>query len=134
MSIQVFGPFNSGAAAGSAGSATANATTSHPLVGEVLAVYVKYNDSPPAGTTDVTIATAGTSGAPPALTFLTITDGATDGYRYPRTIMQDLVGATTTFDGTNEIYGPVVIADKVKVTIAQANAADNVDVWLMMRS
>jgi hypothetical protein len=131
--IQLFGPFNSGAAVGGDGVATANATTTHPLFGEVLAVYVKYNDSPPAGTTDVIVATAGSASAPPALAFLTLTDGATDGYRYPRAAVHDLAGAGVTFDGTNEIYEPVAIADKVKVTIAQANAADNADVWLLMR-
>lgn len=131
MGIKVFGPFNSGTAAGSAGSATANQTTTAPLCGEVVAVYVRYNDSPPAGTTDVTVATAGN--AAPPLTLLTLTDGATDGYRYPRAQVQDLTGAGVTYDGTNEVYEPVPIADNVKVTIAGANAGDSVDVWLYLR-
>lgn len=133
MGIELYGPINTGVSAGGAGVATANATTTNPLYGEVLAVYVKYNDSPPAGTTDVTVATQGTSPAVPALTFLTLTDAATDGYFYPRTILHDLTGTAVTFDNTNEIYGPVAIADKVKVTIAQANNGDSVDVWLLMR-
>lgn len=127
--ISVFGPINSGAAVGGDGSATANATSTHPIFGEVMAVYVKYNDSPPAGTTDVTVATAGSTGAPPALTFLTLTNAATDGYHYPRVLLDDTAGAALT-----AIYDTAVIADRVTVTIAQANAADNVDVWLLMRS
>jgi len=130
--IKLIGPINSGAAAGSAGSATANNTTNNLVAGWIEAVYVKYNDSPPAGTTDVTVATAGTSPAPPANTFLTLTDAATDGWFYPRAVMQTTAGATVTFDGTNEIYGRIAIYDKVKVTIAGANAADSADVWLVV--
>ena len=131
--MRLYGPLNSGAASGGAGVATANATTSTPIHGRIVAVYVKYNDSPPAGTTDVTVKTQGTSPAAPSLTFLTIANAATDGYFYPRTIMHDLAAAAVTFDGTNEIYDMVAIADRVTVTIAQANDADNVDVWLLVQ-
>jgi hypothetical protein len=100
-------------------------------VGRLLAAYVKYNHSPPAGTTDVTIATAGTNGAP-ANTLLTITDAATDGWFYPRHTVHDEAGAAITYDGTREVHEAPPIFDKVTVTIAQANAADNIDVWLLL--
>ena len=62
---------NSGEAAGSNGSATANNTSSHIVTGQICSIGVTYGDSPP-GTTDVTIATAGNNG--PALTILTLTN------------------------------------------------------------
>lgn len=126
------GPHNSGAAAGSAGSATANATSTNVILGRVLAVYVKYNDSPPAATTDVTIATAGGTGSAPANTILTITNAATNAWFYPRHTVHDEAAAAITYDGTREVHEAPPIHDTVKVTIAGANAGDNVDVWLLM--
>lgn len=128
--MKLYGPINSGVAVGADGSATANATGTAIICGEIYGVYVRYNDSPPAGTTDVTIATAGTDH--PAVTILTLTDGATDGWRYPRVALATNAGAAVTYDGTRPIYGNIPIADKIKVTIAQANAADSADVWLLV--
>ncbi len=48
--LKYIGPINSGAAVGSNGSATAS-TTTQVVSGRVIGVYVRYNDSPPAGTT-----------------------------------------------------------------------------------
>jgi hypothetical protein len=126
--MRLIGPLNSGTAAGSAGSATANATSSTIISGEISAVYVRYNDSPPAGTTDVTIAGANV----PAAAILTLTDAATDGWFFPRAIAHDAAGAAVTFDGTNEIYVKIPVHDTIKVTIAGANAGDSADVWLMV--
>lgn len=129
--INLVGPINSGTAAGSAGSATANNTTTTTVKGRVLGVYVLYNDSPPS-TTDVTIATLGTSPAPPTNTLLTLTNANTSGWFYPRQQIHDAAGAGATYDGTNEIYEPAPVHDRVKVTIAGANSGDSVDVWLMV--
>ncbi len=129
--MKYWGPLNSGVAAGGAGVATNNATSTVVLAGRVLAIYVRYNDNPPAGTTDVTIETAGTDG-PPSLTILTLTDAATDGYFYPRHQVHTEAGAGITYDGANEVYEPVPIHDKVKVTIAQADNSDSVDVWFLL--
>lgn len=128
---KLYGPISSGVAVGSDGSATANSTTTTPIFGKVTAVYVKYNDTPPA-TTDVTVSTTGTSPAPPALAFLTLTNANTSGYFYPRAQIGDLAGAGVTYDGTNEVYECVPIADTVTVTIAGANAGDSADVWLLV--
>ena len=130
--MKLLGPFNSGAAVGSNGSATANSTTTAVISGLLLGVYVKYNDSPPAGTTDVTIATLGTSPAPPTNALLTLTNAATDGWFYPRVQVHSTAGAVATLDGTRPMLEAIPIHDFVKVTIAQANAADNVDVWLLL--
>lgn len=131
MTTSLVGPLSSGAAVGGAGVATANATSSIIVRGKVLAVYLEYLDSPPAGTTDATVATAGVS-ALPAATILTVANSATDAVYYPRVIVHDTTGTGVTYDGTNEIYEPQYIHDKVKVTIAQANAGDSVNAYLVI--
>lgn len=130
--LKLIGPINSGAAVGSDGSATATGVSPNPVCGRILAVHLKYKDSPPAGTTDVTIATQGTSPRPPSNTILTLTDAATDVWRYPRHQVHTEAGAGVTYDGTNEVYEAVPVDDYIKVTIAQANANDNVDAWLLV--
>ena len=116
---------NSGAAAGADGSATANNTSGHIVVGEICSIGVTYGDSPPAST-DVTIATAGSNG--PALTLLTLTNANSDGWFHLRHKTDDESGADITYDGSNEVYEKVCIADTIKVTIAQANSPDTAEV------
>lgn len=120
----IYGPFNSGAAVGGNGVATVNSTTGSPVSGIIYGVYVKYNDACPA-TTDVVIATAGN--AAPAFTLLTLTNKNTDGWFFPRISTQDLLGVDVNI---NSDYP--VIEDNLKVTVTGANAADNVDVWLLV--
>lgn len=127
--MRVYGPINSGSASGGAGVATASATTVIPIVGFVTAIAVRYNDSPPA-TTDVTVAGAGTNHV--ALTLLTLTNANTNVVKNVRHAIHDDTGAVITFDGTNEVYDVPALSDFVTVTIAQANNADSVDVWLFL--
>ncbi len=120
------GPFSSGVTTGGAGTSTNNQTSSVILEGMVAAIYVKYNDSPPAGTADVTVATLGTSPNAPALTLLSKANAATDGWFFPRAVEH------LNSDGsalTSHTYLPIM--DKVKVTLAQANDGDSVDVWIL---
>lgn len=126
--MRLLGPFNSGVGAGGAGAATNNYTTTTFIVGKVMGVYVRYNDAPP-NTTDVIIKTVGTSPAIPTQTFLTLTNKNTDGLFMPRTIPQDTVGANL---AALTVAEPVVIADKVNVSIAQANDGDSVDIWMLI--
>lgn len=128
--MKLFGPLNTGVAAGGAGIATANADSSVILTGLLMAVYVRYNDSPPAGTTDVILAAKGTNA--PANTILTITDAATDGWFYPRHPVHDETGAGITYDGTREVHAPVPIADFVNAKIQGANNGDSADIWLLL--
>lgn len=121
----IVGPFNSGLATGGAGAAGSNADSTVPLKGYVMGVYVRYNDSPPAGTTDVVVKTKGTNA--PSETFLTLTNGATNGWRYPRLLMDDIAGADLT-----GVYESLLIDDFINVAIAQANDNDSIDVWLMI--
>lgn len=117
---------NSGVGAGGAGAATANATSTQKLTGKLLGFQLRYNDSPPAGTTDVTIDAVGS--VLPNRNLLTITNGATDGF-YPVR-----AGAVTTANAaiTNSHAPLPLIRDLIKVTIAQANDADSVDVWAVV--
>lgn len=121
------GPFSSGVTTGGAGVSTNNQTSTAILDGLVAAIYVKYNDSPPAGTADVTVATLGTSPNAPALTLLSVSNAATDGWFFPRAV-EHLNSDGTAL--TSHTYLPIM--DKVKVTLAQANDGDSVDVWLVL--
>jgi hypothetical protein len=125
--MHVAGPFNSGAAVGDNAVATANADSPQRLTGRVVGIYVKYNDSPPGATTDVVIKTKGTSPAPPTYNLLSLTDGATDGWRYPQQQIHTTAGVAIDAE-----YTPLLVDDYINVKIDQANAGDNVDVWLML--
>jgi hypothetical protein len=105
-------------AAGGAGVATANTTSSVIIAGEIMAVYLQYTDSPPAGTTDVTIAEATTS---PAMSILTVTNAATDGWFFP--MAQAVNQSNTAITGMGQ---EIAVNDYIKVTIAQANNSDGV--------
>jgi hypothetical protein len=127
--IRPIGPINSGAAAGSSGSALSNYSTDQVISGRLLAAYVKYNDSPP-NTTDVVIKTLGTeSGSPPSTTLLTLTNKNTSGWFYPRVTPDDQLGVDLT---TLTVLEPVPFVGKIDVSIAGADEADNVDVWLLV--
>lgn len=123
---KLLGPFNSGLAVGNNGVATANEDSDIPVEGEVNGVYVKYNDNPPAGTTDILITTKGTNA--PAETVLAIADAATSGWFYPVTpIHLKTTGAAI----ANE-FRRMVISDYLNIKIDQANANDNIDVWISL--
>ena len=130
--MRISGPFSSGVASGGAGVATANADSNHRVSGRVLGVYVKYNDSPPAGTTDVTIKAVGSSPAPPSYNVLAVSNAATDGWFYPRVALCDQDGAALTYDGTRPVHDLLPLDDVLNVEIAQANNGDSVDVWLLL--
>ncbi len=120
----IVGPINSGAATGGAGVATSTGTSANIITGVILSVFVKYNDSPPAATTDVTVRTKGTSPRPPSRNILVITNAATDGVWNPR----DTEHTTAAADSGSKVLIPV--EDYIQVVIAGANDNDNVDVWL----
>jgi len=125
--ISVVGPINTGVCAGGAGVSTNNADSSKIVSGMLLAVYIKYNDSPPAGTTDVVVKTKGTSPAPPTFNLVAVSNGATDGWYYPRAAVCDQAGAAISGQ-----YTPLFLHDIINVSMAQANDGDSADVWLLM--
>jgi hypothetical protein len=126
--MRLYGPINSGVAAGGAGVATNNASSAQSLHGNVIGIYVRYNDAPP-NTTDVIVSTVGTFPAMPTQTLLTLTNKNTDGLFLPRSVAQDELGADL---AALTILEPNPIFDNINVSIAQANNADSVDVWLFL--
>lgn len=110
-------------ATGGAGVATASAVSTNILIGHIRAVYLEYTDSPPASTCDVTIVENTNS---PAMSILTITDAATDGWFYPMAQADNQAGTDITNQGT-----PIPVMDYVKVTIAQVNNDDGVTVTIV---
>lgn len=123
----LLGPINSGAAVGGNGVATSTGITNVPVRGLIRSVYVKYNDAPPAGTTDITVKTQGTAPAQPSITILTKANAATDGIFLPRMDSCKTDGTAKTTD-----LELIPVDDYVQVVIDQANAGDNIDVWLMV--
>lgn len=122
----IAGPYNSGAAVGANGAATATGESPSRPNGLLYAVQVRYNDAPPAATTDILIKTKGNSA--PSITILSIANAATDGLFFPR--MDECKAADGAALASNTALIP--IQDIVQVTIAGADAGDNIDVWLYL--
>lgn len=129
--MRLAGPFSSGVATGSSGEAAANADT-QLVTGQLLGMYVRYNDSPPAETTDVTIKTKGTAPAAPSYDLLALTNAATSGLFLPRKEVVDQAGAALVFASTDGVPAPIPVADALNIAIAGANAGDSVDIWLFL--
>lgn len=110
-------------ATGGAGTATATANSPVPINGHIRAVYLAYVDSPPAGTTDITIEGANQPPKPP---ILTVSNAATDGWFYPLAQADNQAGVDITGMGA-----PIAIDDYVTVTIAQANNGDGVTATIL---
>jgi hypothetical protein len=123
----ILGPYNSGLAVGEDGSATANASTPTVVSGRINAVYVKYTGAGLPATTDVAIKTLGTQC--PSYTLLTLTDAATDGLFRPRVIPDNTSGVDLAALTVAEMWP---VCDYINVKIDQANALDNIDVWLLV--
>ena len=119
--------WSTGAAAGGAGVATATGY-SPGIHGEVLAVYVAYLGSPPAGTTDFTLSD---ESDPASESIVSLVNGSTDQKLYPRRVVELNDGTDVTYDGSNEVYEPYVVHGRLEATIAGANDADycEVTVW-----
>jgi len=105
-------------ATGGSGTATATARSSHIVNGVVMAVYLAYLDSPPAGTTDVVIDEAHNN---PPVTVLSVSNAATTGWFQPLAQAEDTAGAS--FSGQGMM---VPVNDYLDVTISQANDGDGV--------
>jgi len=103
---------------GADASATGTAYSAFPLSGVVYALYVDWGSTAPAGTSDITI----TSESAPSITYYSKLNSSTDAWVYPRAAVTDAAGTAVTYDGTNEIYEPFPINDRLKVVVAQCNA------------
>lgn len=121
------GPFTTPACTGADGSGAATVTSGVKLTGLVYAIYIQYVGDDP-NTTDVTIATLGTSPAAPSYNLLVATNLATDVLYKPRGVSHV---ATTGVAGTdNDQMLPV--DDYITVTVAGANTGDIIKVWVFL--
>ncbi len=107
---------------GGAGTSTANKTSTKVVRGWIVGVYIQYDGSPPA-TSDVTIVGADIT---PAQDIITVTDANTDDWFHPLHQAQDESGANLTGQGV-----PIIVAERIKVTLAQANDDDGVTVTIL---
>lgn len=117
-------------AVGATGTGDAGATVESPAIieGVIKSIGIKYLLTPPAGSSDVVIATAGV-GDQPVQTILTLTNAATDRTVYPRQDMHDDVGAVEEADDTE-----FRISDKIVVTTDDMNDDDYVVVTINFES
>lgn len=122
--------WSTGAAAGSAGSATATGYSPH-VAGEILAVHVDYQDSPPAGTTDVTLSD---ENDPASEAIVSLVNAATDIKIYPRRVTEKNDGTDILYTTGEEVYEPYVVHGRLKATIAGANANDYAIITAWFRS
>lgn len=106
---------------GSAGAATGSATTARPVNGRLIAVYVDYTSQP--ATTDITLSVTHKAIASSTLelsyakTLLTLTNANTDGWFYPRQLLDDTAGADLT-----AIYDSLPVDGYLSVLVAQGDA------------
>jgi hypothetical protein len=110
---------------GGAGASTATATSGN-IQGKIRAVYLAYQGSPPAGTTDVTLVEATT----PGQTILSVANAATDGWFQPMAQAHlNTSGAAITNQGAEIAFNAPLTA-----TITGANDADGVIVTIVYES
>ena len=120
--------WNTGVAAGSAGSATATGYSPH-IAGEVLAVHVAYEDTPPA-TTDITVSD---EGDPSSEAIVSLANANTDIKLYPERVRETNDGTDQTYDGTRKVYGPHVVHGRLEAVIAGADAGDSATITAWVR-
>jgi hypothetical protein len=118
-----YGPITTPACTGNDGAGAATITTSEAINGFIGAAFISYVGDDPAST-DVTIATLGTSPYCPAYTVLAVSNSATDALHIPKKATVDPAGAALTD------YSYIPVNDKIVVTVAQANTGDIIKVWL----
>ena len=118
---------DTGAAVGNNGVATAD--KDEIAWGKILAVGIVYLDSPPSGTTDVILSSPAQSNKQPAETILTLSNGATNIWKYPRRVYDDNVGAAITGEETEFVATGILNAK-----IDQANADDRAIVTVVLEN
>ena len=96
-----------------------------PIRGRVIAVGVNY----PAATVTVDLDSDGEASAQK---IINLAAANTDATYYPRTPVQDVLGADVTYDGTNEIYEPFMVYGRVKLSLAAGTAGQTVKVDLLV--
>jgi hypothetical protein len=123
-----YGPQNTGVVAG--GTGTSKSDSNHKLVGNVLAVAVKYHNNPDAGSIKLTVQTKGVTC--PSYSLLVLNHNATDGNWMPYDLVNNTSGALMTFNGAQSIPDQNNIDDYLTVLLEGAADGDNADVWIYL--
>lgn len=124
--ITLYGPINTGKAVGADGAATIAKDTPDHVKGIIRGIGVKYNGDKPA-TADLTIAGKGTDCL--AKPILTVTDGNTDKWFFPKELIDTIAGVEVAAN-----YTDIAVHDIVTITLAQSNTDDTVDVWFLLEN
>jgi hypothetical protein len=114
-------------AAGSAGSASGSAYSPH-VSGEILKVHVNYTGD--TNTMDVALVD---EGDPAAEEIINLDDQDTDLTLYPRRLTEANDGTDITYDGTRKVYAPYAVHGRLKLSVAQADDGDIVEVTVWIR-
>lgn len=122
--------FSTGLAVGGNGVATSTGY-SNLIRGEILAVHVDYQDSPPGATTDFTLSD---ESDPASESIITLVDNATDIKIYPERVIEQNDGTDWLYAAGEEVSRPYVVHGRLEAVIAQANADDYCDVYVWYRS
>jgi hypothetical protein len=121
--MEKYGPQNSGAIGTVCIDTDADSTSSHPVCGMVVGVYLKFSISCNSAPT-ITITTV----SDPPVTILAIATDL-DGWYYPVTPQHNPADGSVISD---QYSRGVPINDFVNVALSDAEEGDSVDVWLML--
>ncbi len=103
--------------AGGAGSAAGTALSQNVVCGHIEAAYLTYAAG---GTTSCDV-TAGMRSTPTE-SFLTIANGTTAKWVYPRRALHDSAGAAINYATSFPIYDKYICYEHVSIVVAQGNA------------
>ena len=125
--------FKSGTTSGGAGTYTSTSPAKR-ISGVVVAVGLTYNDSPPAGTTDIIVRTKGRIG--PVRTILSLVNAATSGwFDIAGPVVDAADGTTPSYNATEPITRiGIPVEDDVELFVDDANDGDSVDAVLLVEN
>lgn len=121
--------FTTGPAVGTNGVAVATGYSA-PVNGEVMAVYIKYQDNPPAATTDFKLSEEDT---PTSGNIISLSNTATSTRVFPRVLIKDNTGTNITYDGNRNVPDYYIALGRLKGILSQCNEGDYADITVWMR-
>ena len=91
---------------------------SKPVRGAIKSIQVDIDGLTAGADTTIT-----SDGELSAQAILTLTNSITNATYYPKVPVHDVLGAAVTYDGTNEIYGDIVVFGRIKCVVAEGGAS-----------
>jgi hypothetical protein len=124
------GPFTVTCNSAGAGVSLGIVDTPAPIQGKVKLVLFDFHSSTAVGSIVTTLKTKGTLA--PSYNILVRTNSVSAGPFQPTFVSQDTTGTDRTYDGTRKIPAPIPVNDFLSMTVAGANSADQIDVYIMV--